>query len=151
LASFNYGDALAVGGSFFYALYLLLTQRVRRMLDALTFFALSTASSVVVLFVTCATLGAPFGGFGARAWAALAASGLVSHLGGYLAINYALGHIRATSVSVSMLSQPVITALLAIPLLGELLSAQQITGGALVLSGIYLVNRRGTTGKRISE
>jgi drug/metabolite transporter (DMT)-like permease len=151
LASFNFGDVLAVGASFFYALYLLVTQRVRAMLDALTFFALSTASSVVVLFVACAALGAPLGGFGARAWAALAASGLVSHLGGYLAINYALGHIRATSVSVSLLSQPVITALLAIPLLGELLSVQQIAGGALVLSGIYLVNRRAAPGQRISR
>jgi drug/metabolite transporter (DMT)-like permease len=150
LARFNLGDMLAVGASFFYALYLLITQRVRAKLDALTFFALSTASSVVVLLVTCVALGAPLGGFSARAWVALAASGLVSHLCGYLAINYALGHIRATSVSVSLLSQPVITALLAIPLLGELLSAQQIAGGALVLSGIYLVNRRGGSGKRVS-
>ncbi len=107
--------------------------------------AICAASSVVVLFVTCAALGAPLGGFSGRTWAALAASGLVSHLGGYLAINYALGHLRATSVSVSLLSQPVITALLAIPLLGELLSAQQMIGGALVLAGIYLVNRRGSS------
>ena len=151
LASASNGDVLAVAGSFFYALYLLVTQRVRATMDALTFFAVSAATSVVVLFVTCAALGAPLGGFSARAWAALAASGLVSHLGGYLAINYALGHLRATSVSVSLLSQPMITALLAIPLLGELLSAQQIAGGALVLAGIYLVNRRGSGVKRPIE
>jgi drug/metabolite transporter (DMT)-like permease len=77
--------------------------------------------------------------------------GLVSHLGGYLAINYALGHMRATSVSVSLLSQPVITALLSIPLLGESLSVQQIIGGALVLGGIYLVNRRGSSGSSIGK
>lgn len=151
LASFNYGDVLAMAGSFFYALYLLVTQRVRATTDALTFFAVSAASSVVVLLVTCAVLGAPLGGFSARVWWALAASGLVSHLGGYLAINYALGHLRATSVSVSLLSQPVITALLAIPLLGELLSAQQVVGGALVLAGIYFVNRRGSAGERTSK
>jgi drug/metabolite transporter (DMT)-like permease len=151
LASFNYGDVLAVGGSFFYALYLLVTQRVRATMDALTFFALAAASSVVVLLVTCVSLGAPFRGFSARAWAALAAMGLVSHLGGYLAINYALGHMRATSVSVSLLSQPVITALLSIPLLGELLSVQQTIGGALVLGGIYLVNRRSSSGSSTSK
>ncbi|HYG08518.1 MAG TPA: DMT family transporter [Pyrinomonadaceae bacterium] len=151
LASFNYGDVLAVGSSFFYALYLLVTQRVRATMDALTFFALAAASSVVVLLVTCVALGVPLSGFSARAWAALAAMGLVSHLGGYLAINYALGHMRATSVSVSLLSQPVITALLSIPLLGELLSAQQIIGGALVLGGIYLVNRRSSPGSSIRK
>lgn len=142
LASAGYGDALAVVASFFYALYFLVTRRVRAGMDTLTFLALSAASGVVLLLAVCLAVGAPLGGFGTRAWAALAALGLVSHLGGYFAINYALGHLRATSVSVSLLVQPVITALLSIPLLGEFLGAQQIIGGALVLSGVYLVNRR---------
>lgn len=141
LATFNYGDILAVGGSFFYALYLLVTQRVRAGMDTLTFLALSVTSSVVVLLITCLVLGAPFGGFSPQAWISLAALGLFSHLGGYLAINYALGRLRASSVSVSLLGQPVITALLSIPLLGELLSIQQIIGGTIVLVGVYLVNR----------
>jgi drug/metabolite transporter (DMT)-like permease len=151
LANFNYGDMLAVGASFFYALYFLVTQRVRAGMDTLTFLALSVASSVVLLLAVCLVLGAPLGGFSTRAWAALVALGLLSHLCGYLAINYALGHMRATSVSVSLLGQPVITALLSIPLLGELLSVQQIIGGALVLVGIYLVNRRGSSGSSTSK
>ncbi|HEX2998495.1 MAG TPA: DMT family transporter [Anaerolineales bacterium] len=142
LASFNYGDLLAIGGSFFYALYLLVTQRVRAGMDTLTFLALSVISSVVILLVTCLVLGSPLSGFSARAWMSLAALGLFSHLSGYLAINYALGHLRASSVSVTLLGQPVITALLSIPLLGEWLSIQQIIGGLIVLVGVYLVNRR---------
>lgn len=150
LARFNYGDVLSIVGSLFYALYLLVTQRVRAGMDTLTFLALSTASSVALLLAVCLVSGAPLVGFSLRTWAALAALGLVTHLGGYLAINYALGHLRATSVSVSLLAQPVLTALLSIPLLGELLSAQQIIGGALVLTGVYLVNRRGSSGSRTS-
>ncbi len=149
LASFNHGDMLAVSASFFYALYFLVTQRVRAGMDTLTFLALSAASGVVLLLAVCVVSGAPLSGFSARAWAALAALGLVSHFGGYLAINYALGHMRATTVSVSLLGNPVITALLSIPLLGELLSVQQIAGGALVLVGIYVVNRRGSSGESI--
>jgi drug/metabolite transporter (DMT)-like permease len=71
---------------------------------------------------------------------------LFSHLCGYLAINYALGHLSAASVSVSILAQPVITALISIPLLGEFLSLQQVIGGTVVLIGIYLVNRRSSMG-----
>ncbi len=149
LANFNYGDILAIGGSFFYALYLLVTQRIRASMDTLTFLALSTTSSVVVLFVTCLVLGTPLSGFTSKAWMSLAALGLFSHLGGYLAINYALGHLRASSVSVSLLGQPVITALISIPLLGEFLSVQQIIGGTIVLIGIYLVNRRGSSGSNL--
>ncbi len=142
LANFNCGDVLAIGGSFFYALYLLVTQRVRAGMDTLTFLALSVTASVVVLLITCLVLGAPLSGFSIQAWISLAALGLFSHLSGYLAINYALGHLRASSVSVSLLGQPVITALLSIPLLGEMLSVQQIIGGTIVLLGVFLVNRR---------
>jgi len=68
--------------------------------------------------------------------------GVVSQVGGYLAITYALGHLPATVTSVGLLGQAPLTALLAIPLLGEPLSASQIIGGVLVLAGIYVVNRR---------
>jgi drug/metabolite transporter (DMT)-like permease len=140
--SFNRGNLLALAASFFYGLYFIVTQRVRSDMDTVTFLALSAVSGVIFLFAMCLLLGAPLVGFSPRAWAALAAMGLVSHFGGYLAINYALGHLQATTVSVTLLMQPVLTALLSIPLLGEFLSVQQIIGGVLVLGGIYLVNRR---------
>lgn len=50
-----------------------------------------------------------------------------------------------------LLAQPVITALLSIPLLGELLRVRQIIGGGLVLAGIYLVNRRDSSGRGASK
>ncbi len=60
---------------------------------------------------------------------------------GYLAINYALGVLPASIVSPTLLAQPVVTALLAGPLLGEWLNVWQVAGGLAVLSGIYLVHR----------
>jgi len=69
--------------------------------------------------------------------------GLVSQLGGYLALTYALGHLPATVTSVSLLSQGPLTAVLAALLLGEPLSVYQIAGGALVLVGVGLANRLG--------
>ena len=43
----------------------------------------------------------------------------------------------------TLLGQPVLTALFSIPLLGEDLFPLQIVGGLLVLGGIYIVNRYG--------
>jgi drug/metabolite transporter (DMT)-like permease len=68
--------------------------------------------------------------------------GIVPQVLGWLAINQALGHIKATVVSVSLLSQSVFTALFSIPVLGELLTAREISGAAIVLGGIYLVNKK---------
>jgi drug/metabolite transporter (DMT)-like permease len=50
--------------------------------------------------------------------------------------------LPATLTSVGLLAQVPLTAVLAIPLLGEPLHPAQIAGGALVLAGIYIVNRR---------
>ena len=43
--------------------------------------------------------------------------------------------------SIGLLAQVPLTALLAVPLLGEPLQATQAAGAALVLAGIYVVNR----------
>jgi drug/metabolite transporter (DMT)-like permease len=44
-------------------------------------------------------------------------------------------------VSPTLLGQPVLTGLLAIPLLGQPLTGGQIAGGSMVLLGVYLVHR----------
>ena len=135
------GNLLAVGASVFYAAYIIATQRARARVDLLTFMAVSTLSSVLLLLLLNLALGSTLTGFPARTWLALAGLGLVSQLGGWLAINYALGHLRAAHVSVCLLAQTVVTALLSMPILGEYLKANQIIGGLLVLAGIYSVTQ----------
>jgi len=70
------------------------------------------------------------------------ALGLVSQLAAYYALVYALGHLPATITSVGLLAQVPSTAFLAWLLLAEPLSAVQIAGAAIVLVGIYVVNRQ---------
>jgi drug/metabolite transporter (DMT)-like permease len=142
--SLGYGDGLAVLASTFYATYMLNTQHSRRTAGILTFTWLSVLGSTVVLLVVCLGLGLPLGGFSAQTWLALLGMGLMPQVAGYLAINYALGHLPAPIVSVTLLGQPVVTALLAVPLLAEGLSVEQIAGGLIVLGGIYLANRANT-------
>jgi drug/metabolite transporter (DMT)-like permease len=77
-------------------------------------------------------------GFDAKQWANLIAVGLLSHFAGYYAINHALGHLRATSVSVALVAQPVVTAILAVFLLHEPLGAAIILGGLIVIGGLVL-------------
>jgi drug/metabolite transporter (DMT)-like permease len=72
----------------------------------------------------------------------LAGVGLISQLGGWLAINYAMAYMPATIASVSLLSQSVFTALIAIPVLGEKLTRMELFGAVIVLSGIFLVNKK---------
>jgi drug/metabolite transporter (DMT)-like permease len=77
---------------------------------------------------------------GRTLWAILGL-GLISQLGGYLALTYALGHLPATITSISLLTQGPLTAAMAVVLLGEPLTLPQIVGGMLVLLGVGLAHR----------
>ena len=135
------GDLLALVASVFFAAYLMTTERIRTSMDTLTFKTLAIVGSIVTLFAICVVLRIPLTGYPPRAWLALAGLGLVTQLMAYYALVYALGHLPATVTSVGLLAQVPGTAVLAMLFLGEPLSAVQVLGGAVVLAGIYVVNR----------
>ncbi|MBW6478668.1 MAG: DMT family transporter [Bacteroidales bacterium] len=141
---FNMGDMLSLAAGFFYALYLIYTVEVRKRVNTITFMSLSLIFMVVMMFFTTWFMGHSFTGYSTRTWLSLAGLGLVSHFLGWLCINYALGHLKGSNVSVTLLAQSVVTAILGIYILGEFLSLNQIIGGLIILSGIYIVNRRDT-------
>jgi drug/metabolite transporter (DMT)-like permease len=135
------GDLLAMLAGFFYAFYMLVIQRVRVWMDTLSSLWISTVVGTVLLFALNLALGRTMWGFTPSQYLYLLALGVVSQVAGYLAINYALGHLPASVVSPTLLGQPVLTALLAVPFLSELLEPRQMIGGAVALLGIFLVNR----------
>ena len=136
------GDMLAALASVFFAAYLITTGRIRPGMDTVTFTALAIIGSTVMMLVTCLLLGAPLTGFHASAWPWLIGLGVVTQLGGYLGVTYALGRLPATAASVILLGVMPVTALFAVIFLHEPLQLAQIIGGSLVLAGIFVVNRR---------
>jgi drug/metabolite transporter (DMT)-like permease len=139
---FNVGDLLAIGTSFLYAAYMLITQKARERVDTLSLNLLTMLTCVVLLFPANLLFKQPLTGFSTGTWLALIGLGLVPQFIGWLAINYAMGHLPAARVSVTLLGQSVVTAVLGIFILNEGLSLAIIIGGTLVLVGIYLVNQR---------
>ena len=139
--SLGMGDLLALASGFFYGCYFLVTQRGRQRLDTLSYvWLVSLVSSLGLLLVNLA-LGYPLSGYPKLTWLVFVGAALISQVGGYLSVSYALGHLPASVVSPSLLGQPVLTALLAIPLLGEGLRPEQGLGGLSVLLGVYLIHR----------
>ena len=138
----NLGHFLAILASLFYAFYLLIMRKGRVHLDTVTFTTISMLASSVVLFVISVITGTQLSGFSNQSWGSLIGLGLISQLSGWLAINYAMAFIPATIASVSLLSQSVFTAMIAIPVLGEKLSQMELFGVIIVLTGIFLVNKK---------
>ena len=139
--SFGLGTLFGLLAGIFYGGYFLITQRGRETLDSITYFWPAAVSSTLGLLILCLALRQPLTSYPASAYLNFLALGVVSQVFGYLSINYALGHLPASIVAPTMLGQPVVTAIVAGPLLGEALSLWQVLGGLAVLAGVYVVHR----------
>ena len=145
ISGISWGNVLAIVASMFYGAYLLTTRKGRNTLDTFSFTLISMVASTAVLGVFCLCADVPLWNFSTGTWMALAALGVVPQMLGWLAINFALGYIRPTIASVSLLSQSILTALFSVPVLGEYLSVREMIGSLVALAGIYLVISRNKT------
>jgi drug/metabolite transporter (DMT)-like permease len=139
--SLNLGNLLGMASGLFYGLYYLITQQGRRYLSAVRYTYVMTLSTGVFTLLFSLILRYPLTGFPFNTYLASIGAGVVAQSMGFLALTYALGRLSASTVSPTMLLQPVFSALLAIPLLHQPLKPSQWIGGLAVLSGIYLLNR----------
>lgn len=139
--SLGWGDILALLAGVFYAGYFLVTQRGREHMDTLSYVWLVNISSTLALLIMSFTLKLPLTGYPLQTYLAFLGAAIVAQIFGYLSVAYALGHLPASMVAPTLIGQPVVTALLAIPFLGENLQTYQWVGGITVLAGIYLVHK----------
>ena len=139
------GDSLGLMAGLFYGLFFLAAERAREQLSSLAALWISVAGSTIVLLVLSLAWGQPLTGYSPKTYANLIAVALVVQVAGWFVINYVLGHFPAAVVSTTLLGQPVLTAILAVPLLHQSISTSQAAGGLMVLTGILVVHR----GRRI--
>lgn len=135
------GDLMTVGTSMFYAVYFVSTGQGRKFIEPLAYTWLIAFFAALTLFFINLGLGNAFTGYPPLTWLSFVGAALISQSIGYFSMTYALGHLPASVVSPTMIGQPVITTLLAIPLLNEIPTLFQLVGGLIALSGIYLVNK----------
>ena len=134
------GDLMAVGPSFFYAAYILVTQWGRKSLASLSLvWTNGTRACAWMLFIII-LLQQPLVRFPHQTWLVFISAAIITQIIGYMAISYSLGNLPAPVVSPSLNLQPVVTIILAIPFLNEVPSTYQVIGRLLTLGGVYLIN-----------
>ena len=120
---------------------MLSTQRGRQHIDPFRYTWLVGISASIAILVVNLILRNHLIGYDQQTWLVFWGTAIVSQTMGYISISYALGHLPAHIVSPTMVGQPIMTTLLAIPLLGEIPNLFQIVGGLIAISGIYIVNQ----------
>jgi len=138
---FGIGDVMAIFTGFFYGGYFPFTEKSRAQFDSVIHIWLVGVGGSLALFLINMAFQNPLTGYDRNTWLVFLATALVSQLIGYMALAFALGHLPASIVSPTMVLQPIVTTLLAIPLLKEIPNAWQGIGGIIALLGIYLINQ----------
>ncbi|SDZ38403.1 Permease of the drug/metabolite transporter (DMT) superfamily [Evansella caseinilytica] len=92
--------------------------------------------------------GIPIGGYEMREWGVfflLAVFPTIAHV----IFNHLLNYVNTTTISMSILGEPVGATILAILLLGERVNALQVVGGFIVLFGVFFfLSQQSKTNKR---
>ncbi len=143
------GDAISLVTAMFYGGYIIVVGRLRARFPTAVIMSWSSIVTAVFLLPLALHYDGPFLTTSLYGWGVLIGLGLVSHAGGQSLIAFALAHLPAAFSSLSLLVQPVASAVLAWIILDEAIGPWQAAGGAIVLSGILLGRRstRATTPK----
>ena len=133
-----YGNALALLGAVTAAGYVLAGRSLRQRLALVPYVVVVYGVCTVSLLSFVLAQGHPLSGYPPREWAVFLGLAVGPGLFGHTVINWVLGHLESSVVSVSLLGEPVGATILALVLLGEAPTRFTVVGGVIVLSGIYL-------------
>jgi len=135
---FDRAFGFAVLSGIFYAGYLLISKNVLTKIEVFSFMFLSLFASSIYLGIICLWANEPFTGFSPAGWSVLLIQAVICQLTAWFLISYATQHMKATRVSLSLLGQAILTALIAFLFLGEQITLQMLIGGIILLFGIRI-------------
>ena len=133
-----YGDMLALVACALVTGYLLFGQDVRKRLSLVTYTMVVYSISTVTLFFYIIVKGESFGPYAAIDWFWFILLAIIPNLLGHNLFNWSLKWVSTNVISIAILFEPVGAAILAIFIFNEYLTATQIIGGIIVISGIML-------------
>ncbi len=132
------GDLLALVGALGASAYILLGREVRRKLSTWAYVWPCYGIAALALIAFTLLVGQPLWGY---PWPTLGIFALLAigpQILGHSAFNWALGHLSAVFVTLTILGEPVGASLLALIILREVPPPAVWLGGALILGGILL-------------
>lgn len=136
-----YGDILSLIAAIAVAVYTLLGRKARNTLSTTAYTYVVYISCAVTLLIGTLVQGYDLFGFGFSAIIVGLLLSVCSTILGHSIFSWCLKYFSPSFVSASKLCEPVVAALLAIFLFGEIPGALQIIGGVLIIGGVYLYSR----------
>ena len=141
------GNALALVGAVTIAIYVLIGRSSRTGgIGVLPYSVVVYSAAALALLPVALLFEVRLWGYSGETWLWLWAITLGPQIMGHTVFNWALRYVEASVISGTILAEPVVSALLAWLILSEKPGVATVVGGAVVLSGLFLLLR----GRRLS-
>lgn len=135
------GDSLSLLGAVFYAAYLMILRSLGKTVSVGAVMFWATLAAACVAATLSLSMGEVLLPQTWEGWALVIGLGVLVQVGGQGLIAYGVGRLPIVVSTVLLWMQPVVAAALSWILFDEELSAIALFGAALVLAGIYVVQR----------
>lgn len=135
------GDLLALIGAWTGAGYLLIGRRLREKMSLLPYVFVVYGMAAIILILVMFFAGESPVGYPAQFYVWILLLALVPQLLGHSTFNWALRYLSAAYVSITLLGEPIGSAILAYFFLGEVPSILMMFGAILILGGIFIASR----------
>lgn len=138
------GDLFGLVSCVWYASYLIIVRMERPHTSTRVVMLATTFGAALLALGAAITMGEALVPQTLRGWAVLAGLGIVVHVAGQGLIAYGVGRLPIALSTVLLWVQPIAAAAFSWMLFGEALSPLAFAGAALVLAGVWLVQRGGS-------
>ena len=139
-----YGDILALLSAMAVAVYTLIGRVVRERVSTTVYTYIVYTACALCLLATCGVQGVSLAGYGYSPVIVGLLLAVFSTIMGHSIFSWCLKFYSPAFVSASKLCEPVVAALIAIPVFSEIPRPVQILGGLLILGGVFWYSRMET-------
>ena len=134
------GNLLALMGAWMAAGYLLVGRKIRPLMSLRSYTLVVYSTAAVVLIILAALNGYSFTDYPLSVFGWFLLLAIIPQVIGHSSFNWALRYLPATFVSLALLGEPVGATILAMIFLRETPLLNEVVGGGMILSGIYLAS-----------
>jgi drug/metabolite transporter (DMT)-like permease len=132
------GNLLALFGAWMAAGYVMAGRKMRKILSTTSYTLVVYLVASIVLLIICFGFKLPLTGYKPSSYIWLLLLAVVPQLFGHSVINWVLGILPASIVSIALLGEPVGSTILALIIMGEIPTWIEVIGGGLIILGIIL-------------
>jgi drug/metabolite transporter (DMT)-like permease len=132
------GASLALVGAMTVAVYMIIGRKLRPTLSLLPYIWAVYGTAAVILSIVVFLNGLPVLGYAPEAYLWLFLLAVFPQLIGHSSLNYALGYLPATYVSIATQLEPILSAVAAYFLFSEAPGWMQVFGSLVIMTGVTL-------------